>query len=163
MSNLHHPNIVQFIGISLHSSSQLPILVMEKLNSQLHHVLVTCPAIPLVLKKSILTDVARGLAYLHPQLIHRDLSANNILLTTFFVAKICDFGNSVSSDLNARPQELTPYPGGRLYMPPEAMTEPPSYDCSMDIFSFGHLALFTMIQVLYSCYTVSVQYKQLYS
>ena len=147
LSSLHHPNIVQFIGICLHSSSQLPVLVMERLTNQLHQLLITCPTVPLVLKQSILKDVARGLVYLHPQVIHRDLSAKNILLTPFFVAKICDFGNALSSDLNARFQGLTPYPGERVYMAPEALTEPPTYDCSMDIFSFGHLALFTMIQV----------------
>ena len=145
MSHFSHPNIVQFIGLCLHSSSRLPILVMEKLNSQLHQLLIVCPtAIPLVLKQSILKDISRGLAYLHPQVIHRDLSARNILLTSFFVAKICDFGNSLSC---ARLQGLTPYPGERSYMPPEALIDPPTYDCSMDIFSFGHLALFTMIQV----------------
>ena len=147
MSNLRHPNVVQFIGICLHSSSHLPILVMESLKSQLHELLLTSHTIPLILKYSILRDVGRGLAYLHPQVIHRDLSAKNVLLTTFFTAKICDFGSSLSSDLNARPHGLTPYPGERVYMPPEALIEPPTYDCSMDIFSFGHLVLFTMIQV----------------
>ena len=147
ISSLHHPNVVQFIGFCLHSSSQLPILVMEKLKSQLHQLLITCPTIPLVLKQSMLKDVARGLAYLHPLIIHRDLSAKNILLTPFFTAKICDFGSSLSSDLNAKLQGLTPYPGERVYMPPEALSDPPIYDCSMDIFSFGHLTLFTMIQV----------------
>ena len=147
VSSLHHPNIIQFIGLCLHPSSQHPILVMEKLEIQLHQLLLTCPTIPLILKQSILRDVTRGLAYLHPQIIHRDLSAKNILLTPFFVAKICDFGSSLSCDLNAKLQGLTPYPGERVYMPPEALADPPMYDCSMDIFSFGHLALFTMIQV----------------
>ena len=147
ISSLHHPNIVQFMGICLHPSSHFPILVMEKLKSQLHQLLLTCPAIPLILKHSVLRDVARGLTYLHPQIIHRDLSAKNILLTPFFIAKICDFGNSWSSDLNGRLQGLTPYPGKRVYMPPETLAEPFMYDCSMDIFSYGHLALFTMVQV----------------
>ena len=147
MSSLRHPNIVQFIGICLHPSSPLPILVMENLKSQLHQLLVTCSTIPLILKQSILSDIARGLAHLHPQVIHRDLSAKNILLTPFFTAKICDFGSSLSSDSNARPHELTPYPGERVYMPPEALIDQPIYGCSMDIFSFGHLALFSIIQV----------------
>ncbi len=153
ISSLHHPNIVQFIGICLHPSSQLPILVMESLKNQLHQLLVSYPlTIPLILKQSILKDVTRGLSYLHPQVIHRDLSAKNILLTPFFIAKICDFGSSLSSDLNAKLQGLTPYPGERVYMPPEALADPPTYDCSMDVFSFGHLALFTMIQVLQVVY-----------
>ena len=134
MSNLRHPNIVQFIGICLHPLNPLPILVMEKLKSQLHQLLVTCSTIPLILKRSILSDIARGLAYLHPQVIHRDLLVKNILLTPFFAAKIYDFGSSLSSDLSAKLQRLTPYPGERVYMPPEALTDPAIYDCSMDIF-----------------------------
>ena len=46
-------------------------------------------------KLSILVDVSRGLWYLHshnPPVIHRDLSPNNVLLTSQFVAKISDLG-----------------------------------------------------------------------
>ena len=43
-------------------------------------------------------------------------------------------------------------------MPPEALIDQPMYDNSIDIFSFGHLALFSMIQVPQSnLTTVSVQ------
>ena len=47
------------------------------------------------MKKSILLDVACGLSYLHnqrPPVIHRDLSPNNIMLTSQLVAKIGDLG-----------------------------------------------------------------------
>ena len=148
MASFQHPNITQFIGLCLHPSSQLPIIVMERLKGQLHDVLETCPNIPMVLKRSLLKDVSSGLAYLHPQVIHRDVTAKNVLVTPFFVAKICDFGSCLTNDLNAKIQRgLTPYPGAREYMPPEALAEPPLYDSSVDIFSFGHVILFTMIQV----------------
>ena len=148
MATYQHPNIAQFIGLCLHPSSHLPILVMEQLRGHLHHLLENCPNIPHVLKLSMLKDIASGLSYLHPQVIHRDMTAKNVLLTPFFVAKISDFGSCLTNDLNAKIQlGLTPYPGARCYMPPEALSEPPLYDSSLDIFSFGHLALFTMIQV----------------
>ena len=51
------------------------------------------PFFPLCLKCSILHNVASGLAYLHertPPIIHRDLSARNVLLTSGMVAKIAE-------------------------------------------------------------------------
>lgn len=154
MSAIRHPNITQFIGLFLHPTSPLPILVMEKLEGHLHDLLETCPKIPLVLKLSMLKDVAKALAYLHPQVIHRDMTAKNVLLTPFLVAKICDFGSCLSNDVNAKvlnPPGLTPYPGERVYMSPEALAQLPAYDSSLDIFSFGHLMLFMMTQVAIAC------------
>jgi serine/threonine protein kinase len=39
-------------------------------------------------------DVAEGLAYLHPSVVHRDLKPQNILLDVNGRAKIADFGIS---------------------------------------------------------------------
>ena len=39
-------------------------------------------------------DVAEGLAYLHPSVVHRDLKPQNILLDINGRAKIADFGIS---------------------------------------------------------------------
>ena len=44
---------------------------------------------------AILRDVALGLRFLHeqrPRVVHRDLSANNVLLTGDMAAKISDLG-----------------------------------------------------------------------
>ena len=49
--------------------------------------------VPLHFKLSIVVDVAQGLEFLHGQdIVHRDLSSNNILLTKHLVAKIADLG-----------------------------------------------------------------------
>ena len=44
-------------------------------------------------------------------------------------------------------QTLSQIPGTLVYMPPEALDDKHHYGPSLDIFSFGHLALFTLIQV----------------
>ena len=65
MSMLHHPHIVQFLGICYLPGARLPSLVMEHLDTSLHDLLETSPNLPLAVKKSVLLDTARGLLYLH--------------------------------------------------------------------------------------------------
>jgi len=65
MTELRHPNIVQFLGLCFLEGSTLPVLVMERLDSSLDDLLETSPGLPLALKLSLLTDVSRGLLYLH--------------------------------------------------------------------------------------------------
>ena len=152
MSSLRHPNITQFLGLCFLPGTQLPILVMERLEASIDDLLEHMPNLPLSLKRSVLEDVAGGLLYLHNRpspVIHRDLTAKNVLLTSSLVAKITDMGNSRIIDM--RPGQmartLTNLPGTLVYMPPEALDDRSHYGPSLDIFSFGHLALFTIIQV----------------
>ena len=49
-------------------------------------------------------------------------------------------------DPEVRPETFTSLPGTREYMPPEAEGGSARYDPSLDVFSFGHLSLFTIIQ-----------------
>ena len=150
MSSLRHPNITQFLGICFLPRTRLPLLVMERLDRSLDDLLEHSPDLPLSLKCSVLEDVASGLLYLHmlkPPIVHRDLTARNVLLTASLVAKITDLGNSriINSKMT---RGLTKIPGTPVYMPPEAHG---SYGPPLDVFSYGHLALYTMIQVRHEC------------
>ena len=104
------------------------------------------PNLPLSLKCSVLEDVA---SYRPSPIIHRDLTSKNVLLTSSLVAKITDMGNSRIIDM--RPGQmvrtLTSTPGTAVYMPPEALDDRHRYEPAIDIFSFGHLAIFTLTQV----------------
>ena len=153
MLQLSHPNIVQCKGVSLQVNCPLPILLMERLMTSLHTYVLDPDKfnLPVERKLSFLLDTAKGLDYLHnrtPAIIHRDLTAKNVLLTSELTAKITDFGNSRIMDLDpsATPQTLTAIAGTQEYMPPEAMGSGVTYDPSLDVFSFGHLLLFTLIQ-----------------
>ena len=154
MSDLRHPHLVQFLGVCFLSNSTLPVLVMECLVTSLDDLLKHNPDIPLSLKRSILADVARGLVYLHsriPPVIHRDLSAKNVLLNSAMVAKISDLGNA--RIVNFQPGQLalilSRIPGTMVYMPPEVFEATSKYSPSLDSFSFGHLSLFTITQVIF--------------
>lgn len=145
MADLRHPNITQFLGLCFLPGTDLPALVMERMEMSLDD-LLEVPQLPLSLKCSILTDVTRGLVYLHnKEIIHRDLTSKNVLLTPSLVAKITDLGNSRFIDITN--QSLTRCPGTAVYMPPEATDGATHYTTSLDIFSFGHLALYVFIQV----------------
>ena len=150
---LRHQNIVQCKGVCFLVDQHLPVLLMERLMTNLHTFLLDPSNFSLSLQRkvSILHDVASGLAYLHsqiPAVIHRDLTGKNILLDSKQSAKISDFGNSRIIDLDpeASPETLTSLPGTLEYMPPEAQGGNPHYTVSLDVFSFGHLSLFTTIQ-----------------
>ena len=98
---------------------------------------------PLKMKYSILVDVAKGLCYLHgkrPPIVHRDLTANNVLLTSSYSAKISDLGVSRLAD-TFKKHHLTIAPGNAMVMPPEALEDNPVYDHKLDVFSYGCLIL----------------------
>lgn len=151
-SQLRHPNIVQLMGVHLPTQGILnkpilPMLIMEYLPYSLAKCLETYDDIPIGVKCHILFDVAVGLRFLHeqkPSIIHRDLSANNVMLTADLKAKISDLGQARVVDTHVT--KLTKVPGTLCYMPPEASIENPEYDETLDIFSFGVLVIHTVTQ-----------------
>ena len=149
MSKLRHPNIAKFCGVCKLPTSSVPALVMELMDHNLEKVIENTADLPLTTKISILIDIAYGLAYLHsqnPKVLHRDLTARNVLLDKSMKAKITDFGNSRIVDATRISKPLTQYPGTLLYMPPEAFNVHSKYGDRLDIFSFGHLGLYTITQ-----------------
>ena len=140
LSQLHHPNIVQFVGVYFHQGERLPILVMELLHTNLHACIKQHGhRLPKDIAYSILHDVALGLHYLHsqsPPIMHRDINARNILLTSKMSAKI-DFG--VARCFEITTGSLSRVSGTLAYMPPEAF---PRYDTSIDVFSYGIIMIF---------------------
>ena len=150
LSEMKHPNIVQFLGLYYPpdrstAMTNRPIMVMEKMDYSLTEYLKTHRKDSLSQEKvvNILSDVARGLIYLHvvQGVAHRDLSSNNILVTdTLKNAKIADFGSARIMDSQSQAKwrgQLTAQPGTQDFMPPEALEDPPRYDLSVDVFSFG--------------------------
>ena len=153
---LQHQNILKYEGICfLSEEHQIPSLLMERMSISLRSYLILPEnkACTLGCKAAILRDVANGLNFLHsqtPAIIHRDLTATNVLLDDKLTAKIADFGNARIVDLNplATPQTITSHLGTALYMPPETLqySKTSEFSVKLDIFSFGHLTLFTIVQ-----------------
>ena len=145
--SISHPNIVQFVGVYYTKGSNLPILVMELMDTNLTSFIERNQyKIAVETKLSILHDVSLGLSHLHalnPAVFHRDLSSNNILLSSNLVAKISDLGTAkmIRADSKQIKSRLTKAPGTEIFMPPEALEDDPVYGTPVDVFSFGGIAL----------------------
>ena len=126
LAQLHHPNIVQFFGVSIHSDNLYLVTEFCKFNLR--------EAIELdevwedldpSAKQKIALGIASGISYLHQRgIAHRDLKPPNVLLTEMLTVKLCDFGlASVAGErrLGAKAQQQTMAIGTPQYMPPEIM------------------------------------------
>ena len=148
LQKLHHKNIVRYCGLSCLYDKEPPLLLMELMTTSVYDKLKKRGGLSQSQKVFILRDVAEGLKYLHgcnPVILHRDLTAKNVLLDSDNNAKIADFGNArVLSDL--KEDYLTAFPGTLVYSAPEVYRQKSdekkvTYNESCDIFSYGHLLL----------------------
>jgi hypothetical protein len=87
-------------------------------------------------------DIVLGLRYMHSQgILHRDLKPANILLDANWRAKICDFGFSLSVNLEDTSTRDT---GTIPYCAPEQLYEGFVHTPKTDVFTFG-LVLYEII------------------
>ena len=145
LSTMRHPNIVQYLGIYQDPDTGLPVLLMELMDDSLTHFLESSTQpIPYHIAVNICHDIAVALSFLHSNdIVHRDLSSNNVLLIGNVRAKVTDFGMARLGDHNPRATHLTftMCPGTDVFMPPEAVRDRPVYTEKIDCFSFGVITL----------------------
>ena len=140
LDSIRHPNIVLYLGMHTDPDTRQTALLMELLDESLTHMLDSSKnALPYHIQVNICHDVSLAVAYLHSQnILHRDLSSNNVLMIARRKAKVTDFGVSRVVDLahhSSTPLSLCP--GTKAYMPPEALNEPSVYSEKIDVFSLG--------------------------
>ena len=144
LSQIKHPNIVQYLGVYREPETNVPVLLMELMDESLTHFLESSQNPVLYhIQVNILHDTILALAFLHSNgITHRDMSSNNVLLIAGSRAKVTDFGMSTLTDAAASHlASMTQCPGTPAYMSPEALDEPPVYSEKLDCFSFGVLTI----------------------
>ena len=132
LSTLHHPNILQFIGVVIQPDKLCIVTEFMSegdLSMFLRQAKVTfTPA----QKLHFMLDAARGLAFLHTRsVIHRDVKAANYLVNAKHEVKISDFGLSRSTS-----NESMTHVGTPAWTAPEVILHE-KFNESADVYSFG--------------------------
>ncbi|KAF8018603.1 hypothetical protein BT93_H3484 [Corymbia citriodora subsp. variegata] len=139
----HHKNIVQLLGFSMESSRKL--LVFEYMeNGSLADLLFDVERRPPWSERvRIALEVARGILYLHEecelQIIHCDITTQNILMDGSQTAKISNFGLAKLLMPN-QTGTATEIRGTRGYVAPE-LQRSAMVSTKADIYSYGVLLL----------------------
>ncbi|KAF8339614.1 uncharacterized protein EI90DRAFT_2259047 [Cantharellus anzutake] len=135
-AKLHHPSIISLLS-SFHTSTEY------------YHVLELCAAGPLSgylmgrtshrltegEARGLLRPLIDGLLYLGKQkVVHRDLKADNILLTEDMRLKLADFG--LATQLMPPAFKATTFCGTPNYLSPEVIAHRP-YDAMADVWALG--------------------------
>lgn len=146
-SQLSHPNVIEFVGLWFQDNASLPVLIVKKYEQRLDLLLRSNYIPPLSQQLSIIEGIAQGLEYLHsqnPPIIHRDLRAGNIFLTSLFVPKIGSLGNACAINIQAELEIYLLRHPNAFYIwirAPEVDARNPICSVKVDMFCFGHLAL----------------------
>eukprot|EP01094_Clydonella_sp_ATCC50884_P026721 TRINITY_DN7426_c0_g1_i2.p1 TRINITY_DN7426_c0_g1~~TRINITY_DN7426_c0_g1_i2.p1 ORF type:complete len:505 (+),score=138.44 TRINITY_DN7426_c0_g1_i2:556-2070(+) len=139
MSNLHHPNILLFMGACCEPNNLMLVTELMPMGSLQDVLFENDMELSFKQRIHILTSVVLGMNWLHslrPPFLHRDLKSGNVLLDSNLNVKIADFGmTSVRSlDENGDPYEGPV--GSPFYMAPEVMLGKGSTPKS-DVYSFS--------------------------
>ena len=146
-ARLTHPNIVQINDLGQAGASfyiAMEYLPGEDLATVVRVLGARKATVPVPLAVRIVADAAAALHYAHSMtgddgqalgIVHRDVSPQNIVLTTAGVVKLVDFGIAKAEDRDVKTQ--TGVVKGKVeYMPPEQLAGK-RVDHRADIFSLG--------------------------
>ncbi|KAM7515795.1 hypothetical protein LguiA_005378 [Lonicera macranthoides] len=143
IAHINHPNVSSLIGFSIDRGSYL-VLEFAR-HGSLTNVLHGSDA-SLEWKKrfKVALGVAEGLNYLHSnsqrRIIHRDITASNILLTEDYEPQISDFGLAKWLPEKWAHHVVSPIEGTFGYMAPEYFMDGIIHE-KTDVFAFGVLLL----------------------
>ncbi|KAB5576758.1 hypothetical protein PHYPO_G00202160 [Pangasianodon hypophthalmus] len=140
LKNLHHQNIVGFLGTAL-SGNIISILMEYIPGGSISNVLNRFGPLPEKVFALYTRQILEGVVYLHDnKVIHRDLKGNNIMLMPSGVIKLIDFGcarrlNCLTHS-GSRSDFLKSVHGTPYWMAPEVINET-GHGKKSDIWSIG--------------------------
>eukprot|EP01117_Protostelium_nocturnum_P008853 TRINITY_DN3173_c1_g2_i1.p1 TRINITY_DN3173_c1_g2~~TRINITY_DN3173_c1_g2_i1.p1 ORF type:complete len:1688 (-),score=589.29 TRINITY_DN3173_c1_g2_i1:9-5072(-) len=132
---LNHPNIVRLLGLFEHEAQTFMVVEYAE-NGSLDSFLRSPYRVDELNDHRLINmtfDIVKGMMYLQKKgVIHRDLSARNLLVDASFKVKISDFGLSKENDFYDSKSKAIPY----KWTAPEVISEQRS-TMSSDVWSYG--------------------------
>lgn len=144
LGHVCHPNVTALLGCCIDNGLYLVFQFSSKgsVASVLHD--ENLPAMDWTTRHQIAVGTARGLHYLHKscprRIIHRDIKASNILLTTDFEPQISDFGLAKWLPSQWTHHSIVPIEGTFGHLAPEYFMHG-VVDEKTDVFAFGVFVL----------------------
>jgi serine/threonine protein kinase len=135
LSELHHPNVVLFIGACIKSPNLCIVTEFAKQGSLKDLVGCASVKLPWMRKLELLRSAAMGISYLHsldPVIVHRDVKPSNLLVDESWNVKVADFGFARIKEENATMTRC----GTPCWTAPEVIRGE-KYDERADVYSFG--------------------------
>ncbi|XP_015697591.2 mitogen-activated protein kinase kinase kinase 3-like [Oryza brachyantha] len=134
LSQLSHPNIVQYYGSDL-SSETLSVYLEYVSGGSIHKLLQEYGAFGEAVLRNYTAQILSGLAYLHGRnTVHRDIKGANILVDPNGDIKLADFG--MAKHISAH-TSIKSFKGSPYWMAPEVIMNSNGYSLSVDIWSLG--------------------------
>ncbi|CAG8664532.1 6981_t:CDS:10, partial [Acaulospora morrowiae] len=138
LKDLHHENIVQYLG-SQHDEKTLNIFLEYVPGGSVATMLNTYGPLEETLIRSFVRQILQGLTYLHDkEIVHRDIKGANILVDNKGGIKISDFGISKKVEDQFRAAQRPSLQGSVFWMAPEVVKQT-AYTYKADIWSLGCL------------------------
>ncbi|KAL1538962.1 mitogen-activated protein kinase kinase kinase [Salvia divinorum] len=134
LSQLSHPNIVQYYGSDL-SEERLSVYLEYVSGGSIHKLLQEYGAFAEPVIQNYTRQILSGLAYLHGRnTVHRDIKGANILVDPNGEIKLADFGMAKHI---ANCSSMLSFKGSPYWMAPEVVMNTNGYSLPVDIWSLG--------------------------
>lgn len=139
-----HPNIMSVLEFVLNVEKQHVYLVMPLYTSTLYDVIRNDTQTQQAFVNSVAQQIASALAYCHRfNIMHRDVKANNVLVSKDGHVVLSDFGSARHGKVVATP--MTNPIVTVWQRPPEILMGERYYGMSCDVWSFGVMLLFMVV------------------